>query len=396
MNSKGLKKYLEKHGLVRALEPSPPEGRKYSTAIIIPVYAEQLYLEATLDSLCKSATSDTIVVIVVNNPPDASEEKLQENQAASAMLKQHGEYLIEAGTIDGGVGEARKVGMDSVLEYLTDDAVICCLDADSPVESNYVEAVNAAIAGHPGCCGGVVRFRHSAGSNQAEDDAITDYELFLRYYAAGLKYAGSPYAFHTVGSTIVCTADAYVKAGGMRIRTGGEDFYFLQALAKVGPVINIPDTCVYPSSRPSERVPFGTGPKVREIMAGNELKFYAPQIFDRLKEIIERVDSCNDFETLPEYLGSLGAECSAFLKMNNFENAWRKIYSNTPKNRKAWHKAFHTWFDAFRTLKFVHFCEEAFVDKYPRQEIMDALNTLPGIPEFASKAAALDTLRLVD
>jgi hypothetical protein len=49
--------------------------------------------------------------------------------------------------------------------------------------------------------------------------------------------------------------------------------------------------------------------------------------------------------------------------------------------------AFHTWFDAFKTLKFVHFCE----DRYPETSLMDAYGGLFGksgivLPETARQS----------
>ena len=74
--------------------------------------------------------------------------------------------------------------------------------------------------------------RHQPGSRRRKQRAIDRYELFLRHYVLGLKLAGSPYAFHTVGSAMACTADAYVRRGGMNTRAAGEDFYFLQHLSR--------------------------------------------------------------------------------------------------------------------------------------------------------------------
>jgi len=47
-----------------------------------------------------------------------------------------------------------------------------------------------------------------------------------------LQQAGSPYAYHTIGSAFACRAEAYIAAGGMNRRHAAEDFYFLQQLAK--------------------------------------------------------------------------------------------------------------------------------------------------------------------
>ena len=48
-----------------------------------------------------------------------------------------------------------------------------------------------------------------------------------------MKYARSPYAFHTIGSTMAVSANHYAKVRGFPKREAGEDFYLLNKLAKV-------------------------------------------------------------------------------------------------------------------------------------------------------------------
>src|SRR5213594_3575687 len=89
-------------------------------------------------------------------------------------------------------------------------------------------------------------------------EAIAAYELHLRYYVRALRYAGFPYAHHTIGSCMAVRADVYKKQGGMNKRQAGEDFYFLQKIIPLGHFTDLTETKVIPSSRPSDRVPFGT------------------------------------------------------------------------------------------------------------------------------------------
>ena len=116
--------------------------------------------------------------------------------------------------------------------------------------------------------------------------AICCYEIFLRAYVMGLSFAGSPYAFHAIGSTMACTAQAYVDVRGMNRRTAAEDFHFLNKLAKIGSIGVIETTTVFPSPRPSKRVPFGTGQRVLRFMTGgtDEYRLYDPRIFEILRE----------------------------------------------------------------------------------------------------------------
>jgi hypothetical protein len=146
-------------------------------------------------------------------------------------------------------------------------------------------------------------------------------------------------------------------------------------------------------------VPFGTGPRIAEIVSGKGLKFYNPEIFRLLREMFQKLSdlSVEQFEILPEILME-GAENAVvdFLRGNNFESNWRKIYLNTPRDSKKMYEAFHTWFDAFRTLRFIHDLEEF----YPRQELNsvfsrddDFLESIPRIEIGESKWAFLLKLR---
>jgi len=83
--------------------------------------------------------------------------------------------------------------------------------------------------------------------------------------------------------------EAYVEVRGMNKREAGEDFYFLSKLAKIGKISYIKETCVYPSARPSTRVPFGTGSRVQRFLSGKgqEYLLYDPQIFVILADWLE-------------------------------------------------------------------------------------------------------------
>ena len=206
----------------------------------------------------------------------------------------------------------------------------------------------------------------------------------MRYYVEGLRISQSPYAYHVLGSAMAFRAEDYVRAGGMRKRNGGEDFYFLQALRKTGAIGQITETTVHPSSRASDRVPFGTGPRISQILqSGKGLMFYNPEIFMLLKKIFSAVSLLADADALTT-LKSLDGVTSQYLAENIFFHEWEKIKRNTPDEREKIQLAFHTWFDAFRTLKFVHFCE----GRYPEVPLMDAYVGLFGksgkeLPEAA-------------
>src|SRR5690606_12885119 len=155
-------------------------------------------------------------------------------------------------------GLARKIGLDHGAR-LCPDGVLISLDGDTAVEETYLASIAAHFREHPASRAAVVEYSHSLEGSTGFNEAMARYEIFMRYHVIGLSLAGSAYAFHTIGSAMACRSEAYAAVGGMARKQAGEDFYFLQALAKLGPMGYIGDTVVRPSARCSWRVPFGTG-----------------------------------------------------------------------------------------------------------------------------------------
>ncbi len=359
MSSAAFDKYCRRHPALPLLPENPAAGR-FRDAVVIPVCDENDALPDTLASLAmQPMPPDAMIVLVINHPADAPASRRRANALLAARLRSIPQKLplfrleLEFPAGAGGVGHARKAGLDSVLPHLASDGLLFSLDADTTVETNYLDAVRQAFAAHREWAGAVIRFRHPSPDDPALAQAIREYEGYLDAYVAGLAAAGSPYAYHTMGSAMVCRADAYVRAGGMRARAGGEDFYFLQALRKTGPIGEIDTTTVHPAARPSDRVPFGTGPRLREIVAGKALDDCPPEAFAELKLLLEAVRR-GDPEDYGTALPLLSEAIGKFLQAQGFPAAWAGILRNTPKTEAARRGAFHCWFDAFRTLKFIH------------------------------------------
>ena len=140
-----------------------------------------------------------------------------------------------------------------------------------------------------------------------------------------------------------------MKCGGMKVRQAGEDFYFLQEIAKTSGVQVLEKTLVFPSPRISARTPFGTGQAVRDIMKGEALKEVSDGAFERLKKLLECVTLENMDTLAPEFPER------EFLEKEKFFKVWPGIRQNTPKDQLC--RAFHTWFDGLKTLRFLHWCD---------------------------------------
>ncbi len=367
MLDKAISRYLRARAVTSPWQIEGPGRNNFTAAIVIPALAEYENLPSTLDSLSLSPCellAQTLVVIVINNRTDISSASRESNQQTLGWLKSHPCPQLNLAWVDAcspglelpereGVGLARKIGFDLCLERLDGlkNPLLISLDADTLVDENYL----AAIFSHfqlTASGGAVLPFRHQAATDQSQERAIRSYELYLRSYLFGLQRAGSPYAYHSIGSAFACRADAYVKAGGMNRRQAAEDFYFLQQLAKTSGIAMLDGTVVRPAPRFSERVPFGTGQAVQEQVEQGTAPFrlIPATSFRLLKAWLELVadgweasaaEICRQAEAISPVLG-------VFLGELNFLQVWNRLQKNHAASEQRL-CAFHTWFDALRT-----------------------------------------------
>jgi len=398
--------YLLKAGLRELLiETEPHPGLKI--IVTIPVYNES-GLERCLDSLFKCHTSPQLqveVLILINAPADAPEAVLEQNRATcNAAWKWIGRHPHPQVTFhfyldhsfpenEAGVGLARKILMDEAVRRFgvvgNPDGIIASLDADAVVEKNYL----MAIAEHFHCAqsqsktgeaikrdlpdGCSIYFEHPldeettarllSGESYGSEifEAIIQYELHLRYYLQSVRSTGYPYAFHTVGSSFAVKADIYCKEGGMNRRQGGEDFYFIQKVAQRGNYSECNTTRVIPSPRPSERVPFGTGPVVIRLSKDNQrLSTYNPQPFLILKKLFSGLEIMYSEASQDHFMKSLPEVLLDFLQENRFEEALLEIRKNSA-SLPAFRKRFWRWFNMFRIMKFLHHARETGYPDFP-------------------------------
>ena len=262
-----------------------------------------------------------------------------------------------------GVGLARHQAVMAGLEYISNDAPVISLDGDSPVNECYLEAIFKYSKENGDFGAGHVNFRHRLEGTEEENRAIQLYDEHLHRHRQGLEDAGSPHAWYAIGSTIVCTKEAYLKSGGYNPRRmAGEDFYLLQQLSKVGYKIEmIKDAFVYPSNRQSDRVPFGTGKAVTDIVESGEWKTYNSTCYSVLGKFLEAVYShlISESEVI---LRKAPSELLPWLEERKFSEVWLKLRQNN-KTEVKMKQSFDSWLDAFQTLKLIHFLTENYFPK---------------------------------
>lgn len=291
-----------------------------------------------------------------------------------------------------GVGLVRKIGMDAVIFSIKDskeNPFLICLDADCQVSVDYFRLLEERLISTDFQIA-TIEFQHPFWEEKDKhlQNGILQYELFLEYYRAGLYQSGFPYFFHTVGSSMACRAVPYAKYGGMNQRKAGEDFYFLHKLFPHYPHVEIGGPLVFPSTRISERVPFGTGRFQKKWVenSSSEWQTYHPDIFQMLRIYLSDSRAYLIDERKGEFF-------QAFKELNDWTLEWLETSGSVqhlelaaksspyPEKRE---KAFFRFFDGFMALRFIHF----FHSKLPALPVEEAaeklfpdLQRFPTIPE---------------
>jgi hypothetical protein len=392
-----IQKYLAFRGSPGIWQILGTAKSAFDGAIVIPSLAESKLLFSTLHSLAQNPTeilSRFLVLVVVNHRQDASADDKRDNLQTLEKLAAGDPSLgqLPLGWVDaaspgrdfppkfGGAGLARKIGLDLALtrlDYGQGPGILISLDADTLCRPDYLAAITRHFR-NPRGWGAVIPFCHQPGDTPEGDRAIRRYELFLRTYVLGLERAGSPYAFHTLGSAMAFSAKAYVRSGGMKVRAAGEDFYFLEHLAKGGGISQVSGTVVYPSARSSHRVPFGTGRSMSRLLADEKgaVLFYQVKCFQVLEEWLSLVHRSLDCEADPiqERAEQISTHLADYLMTIKFKNYWTKLRKNFP-SRPLLGKGFHVWFDGLKTLKLIHHLSAG---PFPRQEPEQAVPGLLG------------------
>ena len=375
------------------------ETQGIHTVIVVPAICEYENIKNLLLSLSensKSGFENSIIIFVINQQVTSNKEVRSNNNLSLEFLRtlikkipidQNQKKIIEGGINIGlvdassegkefddkeaGVGIARKIGMDlslQVFDYtISCKKIISCLDADCLVQNNYLAEIQKYFSRNNYSVA-VVDFEHVIPNDEHNEKGILSYEIFLRHYVAGLLFAKSPFAFHTIGSTIVCDHEAYIKVGGMNTRNAAEDFYFLQKLAKNFKVQRITTTKVKPYSRESWRVPFGTGRSMTNFLfKEKKISVFDPNIYIILKDWLSLFNS--DYLLNPNLIQQeskkIHPELYCFLVNRRFNENWTKILNNSKSSKQIDYQRIN-WFDALETLKLIHHLRDI---SFPMQDI---------------------------
>lgn len=398
MLNKNITKYLTLYAEPEVQHVTPDQFNvTYKNILVIPAYDESIHFIERLNN--HKDAKETLLVLVVNQP-DTVLENIKNNKIIT-LLKETS-YKINTNIFissykditvltidrtslrnripkDQGVGLARKIGCDLAVKLIANNTIkntwIYSTDADAHLPDNYFTQNPLTNSDSPSAL--VFNFSHISHKNLI-GKATKIYEQCIKYYTNELCLAGSIYGFPTLGSCLAVDVQKYCNVRGFPKKPAGEDFYLLNKLAKIGPIINRTDICIQIDARNSTRVPFGTGPAAQKIAdqlsQSKEPCYYNPKIFEELaawlKKFTQEIHQLStqtflnpkDFEAkLNTIISHNTLPTQQALIDINFE----KFISHCQKQNKSAEQTiqhFHQWFDGFKTLKYLHALEK---NNYP-------------------------------
>lgn len=374
-----------------------PVNPNLGMIVAIPCYNEPDIMKTICSLLeCDAPQCAVEIIVVVNYSETADEMIKQFNKQTYAGLKKFAEEQntptikilpILASDLpqkQAGVGLGRKIAMDEAMRRFAainnPDGIVISCDADTLVEKNYFCAIEQFYAEHQAAAVANLYFEHDISGNFPDEqyNAIAQYELHLRYYVAQLKRISFPYAFQTVGSCFTVKAKRYCLQGGMNKRQAGEDFYFLQKVAQSEPVYEIRTTCVHPSSRISDRVPFGTGPVLHKMLDDGNTMFvtFAPEGFAVLGALFSRIDQFRiaDELQLEQLYAGLDSTMQECVNVDEFKSKIIEIQNNT-STINQFRKRFYAWFNGFLVFRYLNTSSQS---KFPKVPVVEAVSHFLG------------------
>lgn len=382
------------------------------TIYVIPCFKEPEII-ATLNSLlaCQKPKFASLVLIYINASEAAAQETKDFNKNTfkdvNHFISENQTELLQFEVFlnnefpqkHAGVGYARKTLMDTALKIFArnkTDGIIVNTDADCFFTPNYFESIEKTFA-DSSIALAVMHYEHRISE---EKDAvlakgITEYELHLRYYKQALEWTGYPNVLETIGSCMVCLASVYALEGGMNKRKAGEDFYFINKLAKSRKSTTITAAAVLPSCRTSDRVPFGTGKAMNDYKTKETkmLLSYDIECFIALRQMLEQVEMLYDkgFESL-----ALDQTGKAYLKGISIEKNLEEIKKQS-NNLARFTERFFYWFDHLKALQFIHYYTEHEFEKIAIDEAAREFFNLKSVKkEFQSTFEILEEYRKLE
>jgi glycosyltransferase involved in cell wall biosynthesis len=334
--------------------------------IAIPAMDEYETIGETLHCIQSQTYRNFMVYICVNQPEKyhyapAYSGIVESNRKTIEMLSGETDFQIQV--IDRsspghgwdekgyGVGWARKVLFDDILDVAQDRDIVVSMDADTQFGPEYFASVAEQFLKFPHATALANPYYHPLSGNAELDRLMLRYEAYMRVYLINLFRIGSPYNFTALGSAISFPVSAYRRIRGLAPKFSGEDFYLLQKLRKTGKVLLFNPEVVKPATRYSDRVFFGTGPALIRGKAGDWSSYpvYSSLLFEKVRSLY------NCFNLLFDH--DIPTDADEFIRQSfNTEpyDLWAELRQYN-KDKIRFVHACHVKFDGLRTLQFLRF-----------------------------------------
>ena len=451
--SKMLEQYLSRYGEIELnrLEPIKPHLTHYQRVVTIPLFDESLLVFERLQAIDDKQTVLIIACINVPSPYTGQAIAIDNTRAllttiwqqyhclltsqnlSFGIINDHRHLLIVDRASPGreipkhqGVGLARKIIVDLACLLIYEGYVhhpwIYISDADVLFPDDYFSSPEndrhpstshrsnlLSVKNQQEISAYLFAYRHIS-EQENESKLMAYYELTLHYYVWGLTFANSPYAFHTLGSTLIIHYMAYAKVRGFPKRNGGEDFYLLNKLAKVGRIIQRRQPYLEIEARFSQRAPFGTGVsllKLHQMQDPDRDYAYLPLAgFSYLRLFLlglMQMDhtNCGSTQSFNGFFAQLCQDHQfhpkpliAALTQINAAPRLKQIAAKSA-SFELFHRQALGWFDAFKTLKFLHILRDDFlgsqtIAQMSRSPLATPLSMPPSFNPPLPKASMMD------
>ncbi len=404
-STRSMTKYLASYAEPEVKVVGSLEGR-WAGVVVVPICDERVEFIDGLASALRAIPC--LLIVIVNARQDARQGVVAANASTLEGLRKRARSVARLSSeppmalldMDGfqlllvdrssagnalpsgqGVGLARRIGCDIALALQQRGAIkspwIHTTDADVELPAEYLSAVTSRPKEEVALTYPFVHVRAPGPAG----DALALYDMSLRYYVCGLQWAGSRWAFHSVGSTLAFRGEAYAKVRGMPRRQAAEDFYMLAKLAKLGEVGTPTSAPIRIHHRDSERVPFGTGRATSDITAalrrGEPFTLYDPISFVLLRRFLEHWRGARLDHVARGLARAQAAALNAAIvrvgAVGALAKARRQVTSPEVLSRRL-----DEWFDSFRTMMFLHAIRDHGFEKRPwREALEDAPFALP-------------------
>ena len=329
--------------------------------IALPVMNEMERLPLLIKAIMEQTEQHYRLVVCVNQPDNWWNDPdhifvCEENRLTFSYLESLEDNRIEI--IDRsspgkgwppkglGIGAARKLLMDHISKVANTHDIIISMDADTIFGKDYFASVAENLRINPAASAIAIPYYHKLSYNEELDRAMLRYEIYMRAFAINMWRIQSPYCFTALGSAITLPVWAYRASGGMTPKLSGEDFYFLQKIVKTGRLLHWNSEIVFPATRLSDRVFFGTGPALIKGISGDWSSYpvYNFRLFDQVAE------TCKAFGSL--YTKDVATPLDDFLIGKFGELPWKSLRSNF-KTQAHFIRACHEKIDGLRILQFL-------------------------------------------